>query len=166
MMNFNTILITILFFLLFLYKEEKLIERDVSSWQLQGEPTILVTLAHIFNYFAPLMVRIECFDNTDDLEYDSGLCMCTEHIMCVQCKVYLVEDVLMSFLLGILEGGGSVDEHPLIQQLLDLFWLLMEVRRVLRTRVVYQLYRLIPGHDGSNGRGVKLCVVLFCRTLR
>lgn len=32
----------------------------------------------------------------------------------------------MNFLLGILEGGGSVDEHPLIQQLLDLFWLLME----------------------------------------
>lgn len=47
-----------------------------------------------------------------------------------QCKVYLVEDVLMSFLLGILEGGGSVDEHPLIQQLLDLFWLLMEVMSV------------------------------------
>lgn len=45
----------------------------------------------------------------------------------MQCKVYLVEDVLMNFLLGILEGGGSVDEHPLIQQLLDLFWLLMEV---------------------------------------
>lgn len=45
----------------------------------------------------------------------------------LQCKVYLVEDVLMNFLLGILEGGGSVDEHPLIQQLLDLFWLLMEV---------------------------------------
>lgn len=44
-----------------------------------------------------------------------------------QCKVYLVEDVLMNYLLGILEGGGSVDEHPLIQQLLDLFWLLMEV---------------------------------------
>ena len=33
----------------------------------------------------------------------------------------------MNFLLTILEGGGSVDEHPLIQQLLDLFWLLMEV---------------------------------------
>lgn len=46
----------------------------------------------------------------------------------LQCKVYLVEDVLMNFLLGILEGGGSVDEHPLIQQLLDLFWLLMEVK--------------------------------------
>ncbi|XP_060766371.1 E3 ubiquitin-protein ligase RNF123 isoform X2 [Neoarius graeffei] len=78
-------------------QEEKLIERDIASWQLQGEPTVLVTLAHIFNYFAPLM-----------------------------CKVYLVEDVLMSFLLGILEGGGSVDEHPLVQQLLELFWLLME----------------------------------------
>lgn len=57
--------------------------------------------------------------------------------MCVnipQCKVYLVEDVLMSFLLGILEGGGSVDEHPLIQQLLDLFWLLMEVKRLEFTK--------------------------------
>ncbi|XP_046730730.1 E3 ubiquitin-protein ligase RNF123 [Silurus meridionalis] len=78
-------------------QEEKLIEKDITSWQLQGEPTVLVTLAHIFNYFAPLM-----------------------------CKVYLVEDVLMNFLLGILEGGGSVDEHPLIQQLLEFFWLLME----------------------------------------
>uniref|UniRef100_A0AAY4B0T3 SPRY domain-containing protein n=1 Tax=Denticeps clupeoides TaxID=299321 RepID=A0AAY4B0T3_9TELE len=78
-------------------QEEKLIEKSSSFWQLQGEPTVLVTLVHIFNHFAPLM-----------------------------CKVYLVEDVLMNFLLGILEGGGSVDEHPLIQQLLDLFWLLME----------------------------------------
>lgn len=52
------------------------------------------------------------------------MCVC----LCIlQCKVYLVEDVLMNFLLGILEGGGSVDEHPLIQQLLELFWLLMEV---------------------------------------
>lgn len=49
-------------------------------------------------------------------------------LLVLQCKVYLVEDVLMNFLLGILEGGGSVDEHPLIQQLLDLFWLLMEVQ--------------------------------------
>uniref|UniRef100_A0A3Q1B711 RING-type E3 ubiquitin transferase n=1 Tax=Amphiprion ocellaris TaxID=80972 RepID=A0A3Q1B711_AMPOC len=78
-------------------QEERLLERDCALWKLHGEPTVLITLAHIFNHFAPLM-----------------------------CKVYLVEDVLMNFLLGILEGGGSVDEHPLIQQLLDLFWLLME----------------------------------------
>ncbi|XP_054640910.1 E3 ubiquitin-protein ligase RNF123 isoform X2 [Dunckerocampus dactyliophorus] len=78
-------------------QEERLLEKDCSLWRLHGEPTVLITLAHIFNHFAPLM-----------------------------CKVYLVEDVLMNFLLGILEGGGSVDEHPLIQQLLDLFWLLME----------------------------------------
>uniref|UniRef100_A0A6Q2WQL7 RING-type E3 ubiquitin transferase n=1 Tax=Esox lucius TaxID=8010 RepID=A0A6Q2WQL7_ESOLU len=78
-------------------KEEKVVEKDSACWSIHGEPTTLVTLALIFNYFAPLM-----------------------------CKVYLVEDVLMNFLLGILEGGGSVDEHPLIQQLLDLFWLLME----------------------------------------
>lgn len=78
-------------------QEERLVDRDPSVWRLQGDPTVLITLAHIFNHFAPLM-----------------------------CKVYLVEDVLMSFLLRILEGGGSVEEHPLIQQLLDLFWLLME----------------------------------------
>uniref|UniRef100_A0A8D0G5H4 B30.2/SPRY domain-containing protein n=1 Tax=Sphenodon punctatus TaxID=8508 RepID=A0A8D0G5H4_SPHPU len=77
--------------------EGKLVEKDTSTWQLQGEPTVLITLAHIFNHFAPLM-----------------------------CKVYLVEDVLMNFLLSILEGGGAVEAHPLIQQLLDLMWLLME----------------------------------------
>uniref|UniRef100_A0A8V1A7S6 E3 ubiquitin-protein ligase RNF123 n=1 Tax=Gallus gallus TaxID=9031 RepID=A0A8V1A7S6_CHICK len=77
--------------------EGKLVEKDASMWQLQGEPTVLITLAHIFNYFSPLM-----------------------------CKVYLVEDVLMTFLLSILERGGAVDAHPLIQQLLDLMWLLME----------------------------------------
>uniref|UniRef100_A0A8C6NNE0 RING-type E3 ubiquitin transferase n=1 Tax=Nothobranchius furzeri TaxID=105023 RepID=A0A8C6NNE0_NOTFU len=82
-------------------KEEKLVEKDCAVWKLHGDPTVLVTVAHIFNHFAPLM-----------------------------CKVYLVEDVLMNFLLGILEGGGSVDEHPLIQQLLDLFWLLMEDHEV------------------------------------
>ncbi|XP_056887645.1 E3 ubiquitin-protein ligase RNF123 isoform X2 [Takifugu flavidus] len=78
-------------------QEDRLLDKDCALWRLQGEATVLITLAHIFNYFAPLM-----------------------------CKVYLVEDVLMNFLLGILEGGGSVDEHPLIQHLLDLFWLLME----------------------------------------
>ncbi|XP_039414854.1 E3 ubiquitin-protein ligase RNF123 isoform X2 [Corvus cornix cornix] len=77
--------------------EGKLVEKDTSMWQLQGEPTMLITLAHIFNYFSPLM-----------------------------CKVYLVEDVLMTFLLSILERGGAVESHPLIQQLLDLMWLLME----------------------------------------
>ncbi|NXK77608.1 RN123 ligase, partial [Amazona guildingii] len=77
--------------------EGKLVEKDTSMWQLQGEPTVLVTLAHIFNYFSPLL-----------------------------CKVYLVEDVLMTFLLSILERGGAVEAHPLIQQLLDLMWLLME----------------------------------------
>uniref|UniRef100_A0A3Q3B2A6 Ring finger protein 123 n=1 Tax=Kryptolebias marmoratus TaxID=37003 RepID=A0A3Q3B2A6_KRYMA len=82
-------------------QEEKLVEKDSAVWRLHGDPTVLITLAHIFNHFAPLM-----------------------------CKVYLVEDVLMNFLLGILEGGGSVDEHPLIQQLLDLFWLLMEDHEV------------------------------------
>ncbi|KAG2470536.1 RN123 ligase, partial [Polypterus senegalus] len=78
-------------------QEGRIVEKDIAVWQLQGEPTVLVTLAHIFNHFAPLM-----------------------------CKVYLVEDVLMKYLLSILEGGGSVEEHPLIQQILDMMWLLME----------------------------------------
>uniref|UniRef100_G3WZ84 E3 ubiquitin-protein ligase RNF123 n=1 Tax=Sarcophilus harrisii TaxID=9305 RepID=G3WZ84_SARHA len=78
-------------------EEGKLVERESSTWQLRGEPTVLITMAHIFNYFAPLM-----------------------------CKVYLVEDVLMKFLLGILETDGSEESYPLIQQLLDLMWLLME----------------------------------------
>uniref|UniRef100_A0A8C5R7Z6 RING-type E3 ubiquitin transferase n=1 Tax=Leptobrachium leishanense TaxID=445787 RepID=A0A8C5R7Z6_9ANUR len=78
-------------------QEGKLLDRDQSMWHMQGEPTALITVAHIFNHFAPLM-----------------------------CKVYLVEDVLMNFLLGILEGGGSVEEHSLIQHFLDLMWLLME----------------------------------------
>ncbi|XP_069792976.1 E3 ubiquitin-protein ligase RNF123 isoform X2 [Narcine bancroftii] len=78
-------------------QEGKLTEKDPTSWQAEGEPTVLITLAHIFNYFAPLM-----------------------------CKVYLVEEVLMTYLLGILERGGAIDEHPLIQNLLELMWLLME----------------------------------------
>ncbi|XP_072328127.1 E3 ubiquitin-protein ligase RNF123 isoform X1 [Scyliorhinus torazame] len=78
-------------------QEGTLTEQNSALWQAQGEPTVLITLAHIFNRFAPLM-----------------------------CKVYLVEDVLMTYFLGILEGGGAVDEHPLIQHLLDLMWLLME----------------------------------------
>lgn len=35
-------------------------EKDTSMWQLQGEPTVLITLAHIFNYFSPLMVSFAC----------------------------------------------------------------------------------------------------------
>lgn len=32
-------------------------EKDSSEWQLQGQPTVLLTLAHIFHRFAPLLVR-------------------------------------------------------------------------------------------------------------
>uniref|UniRef100_V9K7B4 E3 ubiquitin-protein ligase RNF123 n=1 Tax=Callorhinchus milii TaxID=7868 RepID=V9K7B4_CALMI len=78
-------------------QEAKLTVKGASLWQAEGEPTVIIALAHIFNRFAPLM-----------------------------CKVYLVEEVLMTYFLSILEVGGSVDEHPLIQQLLDLMWLLME----------------------------------------
>lgn len=32
-------------------------EKESSAWQLQGQPTVLLTLAHIFHHFAPLLVR-------------------------------------------------------------------------------------------------------------
>lgn len=32
-------------------------EKESSEWQLQGQPTVLLTLAHIFHHFAPLLVR-------------------------------------------------------------------------------------------------------------
>lgn len=38
-------------------QEERLVERDCAVWRLHGEPTVLITLAHIFNYFAPFMVK-------------------------------------------------------------------------------------------------------------
>ena len=38
-------------------QEERLVEKDCASWKLHGEPTVLLTMAHIFNQFAPLMVR-------------------------------------------------------------------------------------------------------------
>lgn len=38
-------------------QEERLLEKDSALWRLQGDPTVLITLAHIFNHFAPLMVR-------------------------------------------------------------------------------------------------------------
>uniref|UniRef100_A0A8C8SC67 RING-type E3 ubiquitin transferase n=1 Tax=Pelusios castaneus TaxID=367368 RepID=A0A8C8SC67_9SAUR len=116
--------------------EGKLVEKDTSTWQLQGEPTVLITLAHIFNHFAPLM-----------------------------CKVYLVEDVLMNFLLSILEQGGAVEAHPLIQQLLDLMWLLMEdyeVHECLKQLLMsllraYRFSPIIPdlGLQGKESKEVK-----------
>lgn len=39
-------------------QEERLLEKDSALWRLQGDPTVLITLAHIFNHFAPLMVRV------------------------------------------------------------------------------------------------------------
>uniref|UniRef100_A0A8D1FMH2 E3 ubiquitin-protein ligase RNF123 n=1 Tax=Sus scrofa TaxID=9823 RepID=A0A8D1FMH2_PIG len=37
--------------------EGQLLEKESSEWQLQGQPTILLTLAHIFHRFAPLLIR-------------------------------------------------------------------------------------------------------------
>lgn len=38
-------------------QEGRLLEKESSEWQLQGQPTVLLTLAHIFHRFAPLLVR-------------------------------------------------------------------------------------------------------------
>lgn len=38
-------------------QEGRLVEKETSAWQLQGQPTVLLTLAHIFHHFAPLLVR-------------------------------------------------------------------------------------------------------------
>ena len=38
-------------------QEGRLVEKESSEWQLQGQPTVLLTLAHIFHHFAPLLVR-------------------------------------------------------------------------------------------------------------
>lgn len=32
-------------------------EKEGSEWRLQGQPTVLLTLTHIFQHFAPLLVR-------------------------------------------------------------------------------------------------------------
>uniref|UniRef100_A0A8C7TJ57 E3 ubiquitin-protein ligase RNF123 n=1 Tax=Oncorhynchus mykiss TaxID=8022 RepID=A0A8C7TJ57_ONCMY len=37
--------------------DTQVLEKDSACWSLHGEPTTLVTLAHIFNYFAPLMIH-------------------------------------------------------------------------------------------------------------
>lgn len=37
--------------------EGRLVEKESSEWRLQGQPTVLLTLAHIFHRFAPLLVR-------------------------------------------------------------------------------------------------------------
>lgn len=46
----------------------------------------------------------------------------------MQRKVYLVEAVLMSFLLGIMEKGTPAQAQSVVHQVLDLLWLFMEVR--------------------------------------
>lgn len=38
-------------------QEGRLVDKESSEWQLQGQPTVLLTLAHIFHRFAPLLVR-------------------------------------------------------------------------------------------------------------
>lgn len=45
-----------------------------------------------------------------------------------QRKVYLVESVLTSFLLGVVEAGTPTQAQAAVRQVLDLLWLFMEVR--------------------------------------
>ncbi|KAH0509999.1 E3 ubiquitin-protein ligase RNF123 [Microtus ochrogaster] len=100
--------------------EGRLVEKESSEWQLQGQPTVLLTLAHIFHHFAPLLR-----------------------------KVYLVEAVFMSFLLGIMEKGTPEQAQSVVHQILDLLWLFMEdyeVQDCLKQLMMslLRLYRFSP----------------------
>jgi len=100
--------------------EGRLVEKDSSEWQLQGQPTVLLTLAHIFHRFAPLLR-----------------------------KVYLVEAVLMSFLRGVVEAGSPAQAQSVVRQVLDLLWLFMEdyeVQDCLKQLMMslLRLYRFSP----------------------
>ncbi|XP_057343518.1 E3 ubiquitin-protein ligase RNF123 isoform X3 [Manis pentadactyla] len=100
--------------------EGRLVEKEGSEWRLQGQPTVLLTLTHIFQHFAPLL-----------------------------CKVYLVEAVLMTFLLSLVKAGSPVRAQSAVRQVLDLLWLFMEdheVQDCLRqlTMSLLRLYRFSP----------------------
>ncbi|EFB13925.1 hypothetical protein PANDA_009342 [Ailuropoda melanoleuca] len=100
--------------------EGRLVEKDSSEWQLQGQPTVLLTLAHIFHRFAPLLR-----------------------------KVYLVEAVLVSFLRGVVEAGTPTQAQSVVRQVLDLLWLFMEdyeVQDCLKQLMMslLRLYRFSP----------------------
>ncbi|ELK15106.1 E3 ubiquitin-protein ligase RNF123 [Pteropus alecto] len=106
--------------------EGRLVDKESSEWQLQGQPTVLLTLAHIFHRFAPLLCP-----------------------PLVQRKVYLVEAVLMSFLLGAVEAGTPVQAQSVVRQVLDLLWLFMEdyeVHDCLKQLMMslLRLYRFSP----------------------
>ncbi|KAF5921622.1 hypothetical protein HPG69_012792 [Diceros bicornis minor] len=101
-------------------QEGQLVEKESSHWQLQGQPTVLLTLAHIFHRFAPLLR-----------------------------KVYLVEAVLVNFLLGIVEVGTPTKAQSVVRQVLDLLWLFMEdyeVQDCLKQLMMslLRLYRFSP----------------------
>uniref|UniRef100_F6TZ28 E3 ubiquitin-protein ligase RNF123 n=1 Tax=Equus caballus TaxID=9796 RepID=F6TZ28_HORSE len=116
--------------------EGRLVEKESSQWQLQGQPTVLLTLAHIFHHFAPLLR-----------------------------KVYVVEAVLMSFLLGIMEVGTPAQAQSVVRQVLDLLWLFMEdyeVQDCLKQLMMslLRLYRFSPivpdlGLQGRESKEVK-----------
>ncbi|XP_052493925.1 E3 ubiquitin-protein ligase RNF123 isoform X2 [Budorcas taxicolor] len=100
--------------------EGRLVEKKSSEWQLQGQPTILLTLAHIFHHFASLL-----------------------------CEVYVVEAVLMSFLLGVVEAGPPEQAQTVVHHVLDLLWLFMEdyeVQDCLKQLMMslLRLYRFSP----------------------
>uniref|UniRef100_A0A8C1RX09 E3 ubiquitin-protein ligase RNF123 n=1 Tax=Cyprinus carpio TaxID=7962 RepID=A0A8C1RX09_CYPCA len=77
-------------------QEEKLVERDSGTWQIQGDPTILVTLAHIFNHFAPLMVNHPdvlsggCADELPDHEVNE----CLKQLMMSLLRAYRFSPII------------------------------------------------------------------------
>ncbi|XP_044906167.1 E3 ubiquitin-protein ligase RNF123 isoform X5 [Felis catus] len=116
--------------------EGRLVEKDSSEWQLQGQPTVLLTLAHIFHRFAPLLGR----GRRPPPHQCPPL---------VQRKVYLVEAVLMSFLRGVVEAGTPAQAQSMVRQILDLLWLFMEdyeVQDCLKQLMMslLRLYRFSP----------------------
>ncbi|XP_045352819.1 E3 ubiquitin-protein ligase RNF123 isoform X6 [Leopardus geoffroyi] len=116
--------------------EGRLVEKDSSEWQLQGQPTVLLTLAHIFHRFAPLLGR----GRRPPPHQCPPL---------VQRKVYLVEAVLMSFLRGVVEAGTPAQAQSTVRQILDLLWLFMEdyeVQDCLKQLMMslLRLYRFSP----------------------
>ncbi|XP_055269818.1 E3 ubiquitin-protein ligase RNF123 isoform X3 [Moschus berezovskii] len=100
--------------------EGRLVERESAEWQLRGQPAVLLALVHIFQHFAPLL-----------------------------CEVYVVEAVLVSFLLGVVEAGSPEQAQTVVHHVLDLLWLFMEdyeVQDCLKQLMMslLRLYRFSP----------------------
>ena len=65
-------------------------EKEIALWKLNGDPTVLITLAHIFNHFAPLMVKNLPHYHTTEFIYNT--------------------DTLLNFAVQSLPGGRCANE--------------------------------------------------------